>query len=177
MYYVIGTLWSDNKMIGYKVYDSENKETGIFSRKSVERYVANGGTVVGLKIQYKYIQGDYILKRDKADNIKVVTSKSVYRVCLLDHVDEWGNPVNGPKTKVILSVKGLLRNVRVLTVDSLGQEQTIGYEELIQRLDEHTITGAKWTSDGLIFHDQCAMSGLMCDKSDDTYEQIGNIVQ
>lgn len=164
-------------MIGYKVYDSENKETGIFSRKSVEKHVANGGTVVGLTIRYKYIEGDYIIKKDKAGNIKVVTSRNIYKVCLLDHVDEWGNPVNGAKTKVILSVKGLLRNVQVLTVDSLGQEQTIGYKELIQRLDEHTITGVKRTSDGLIFHDQCAMLGLMCDKTDDTYEQIGDLVQ
>lgn len=149
MLFIVGTYKEKNCIIGLKIYDSESKQLGMFYRKQVLDAVANGNiTVAGIKA--------VVNENGKAEQ---KFTRRIYNIGKVDKVDLSGNPIDNSHVRIPIYTEGFKNNMKITTVDSMGQLETIDYDKILDLIKQRKITGIM-RSKTLQFHPWCEARGL-----------------
>lgn len=151
MYMIIGIYKEGNEIIGLKMYDTEKKQIGMYHKEQVFNGCNKKGLVVaGLRDTY-----------DAVGKIKKTLTYDIYNTKMLDNVDEHGHPLNNNHVRVPISTEGFDKEMKITLVDSMGKEEVVAYDELLQLLNDKKATGAR-KANHLLFHKMCIRYGNKC---------------
>ena len=126
--FIIGRLLNKKgKVVAYKLYDPDKKQTAIIQKKDVQAVaLQEKAEVVGLV----------------RTNGKVITVHSSFNVRKTDSLNGKGEPIEPSGRYVLLGYSDFLEETKYRLVDSSGNEKIVLEEEFKQMVAEDKINGA-----------------------------------
>ena len=152
MLFIVATYREGSKIIALKLYDSSDGTLGMFHTDQILSTVKSNRTEIAGVTE----------KEDASGTKKTVLSQKLYNVRLLDKVDSAGNPLDDNNIRVPIIAEGFGTNTKITLVNSLGQTEIVSYEDFIQLLKEHKVTGAQRHKGGIRFNKGCILKGIKC---------------
>ena len=159
MIFVIGTYKENGRIVALKLYNRETKELGMYHKRKVFKAIQTTG-----------IQIAGIDSKSDPDNpgqkMLCMSNWSIYHTKSLDQLDSAGNPLDDKHVRVVISTKGFGETMQVTLVDSMGHEEVISYNEMIELMQQKKITGVHKNVDRIIFNKWCKHQGIAYNTQD-----------
>lgn len=149
MLFIVGTYKERNCIVGLKIYNSESKELGMFYRKQVFNTIQKDNiTVAGIKA----------VTNNNGTEVKFM--RGLYNVGKLDKVDSSGKPLDDKHMRIPIYTEGFKNDMRIVTVDSMGNLEKIDYKDLPDLIRQEKIIGIR-QGRTLQLHPWCEVKGLV----------------
>lgn len=125
--FIIGRLYVGDKLVAYKVYDSNAKKTGIYTKEAVRAQVRRGIRVVGLTV---------------TGTGKVSGVHSSFNITKTDKLNGKGHPIEPSNRYILVAYSGFLEETEHRLVNSNGFERLVNSVEFEALVEEDKINGA-----------------------------------
>lgn len=150
--FIIGRLKDERGHIeAYKVYLDNTKEISIVSKNRLfelaKKSNPNELVIVGLRRKGE--------KLDKNGLPTIIENVYLYPTGELDIVDGFGEPVEAKGKKIVVDVEGYQRAAKYRLIDSMGNEEKVGYKQFKELLEANKIVGAKLHNEVIRVYKHC----------------------
>ena len=124
---IIGLVIENGKLMAYKIYDADSKQTGIYPRENVWYRVREGKLVVGLRVA--------------KDGVVTGVYNSSFNVSKTDILNGKGNPIEESGRYILVGYSGYLEEIKYRLVNSKGYERIVNKDEFMALIDEDKVNG------------------------------------
>ena len=151
--FVIGKLLNEcSKVVGYKIYNSETKKSGLIAKEDILNVLMQGKhEIAGLKV----LEVPYQNKNELMSAFRLVESYRLYDVSRVSVVDGWGKVVDKPNVYILIGVYGFGEARQFKCVNGNCHERFIPYTEFVEKLKNKEIVGANYGSRKIDIHKKC----------------------
>lgn len=165
MIFVVGTYRENGRIVALKLYNRETKELGMYHKRKVFKAIQTTGMqVAGIDSKSD--------PENPGQRILYMSNWSIYHTKSLDQLDSKGSPLDDKHVKVVISTKGFGETMQVTLVDSMGHEEVISYNEMIELMQQRKITGVYKYVDKIVFSKWCKHKGIVYNTQDMKTEEI-----
>ena len=151
--FVIGRMLNEcSKVIGYKIYNSETKKSGLIAKADLTNIVAQGKhEIVGLRVA----EVPYVANHELVSAKRLRETSGLFNVSHLSNVDCWGKVIGSPDVYVVIGVYGFGEARQFKCVNGNCFERFIPYEEFVDKLKKKEIVGAIYGTRKIDIHKKC----------------------
>lgn len=125
--YIIGRIYSGDKLVAYKLYDANAKKTGRYSKEAVRAQVRRGILVVGLSV---------------TSTGKVTSVHGSFNITKTDKLNGKGYPIEASDRYIMVGYSGFAEETEYRLVNSNGFERIVNLAEFEALVAEDKINGA-----------------------------------